>query len=212
MYLYTPIDPPSRILAQIAHITDPALLQNRFVYVPDQVKTDALVVAIHSCGSTGPSYFGWAPWKKGSDSKGYVTVFPSATSNCWDVSSKASLSRNGGGESTAIADMIKYAISKYKINPKKVFVVGESSGAMMSNVLASTYPDLIAAVSMYSGVPAGCFVSASGATAAWNGDCAGGRSIKTAQQWGDIVRAMYPGYTGARPRMRKFFFLFSIHL
>lgn len=130
-------------------------------------------------------------------------MFPSATASCWDVSSKASLSRGGGGESNAIADMIAYATKQYNINPKKVYVVGESSGAMMTNVLAATYPDLIAATSVYSGVAAGCFVSASGAVAAWNSDCAQGRSIKTAQQWGDIARAMDPGYSGSRPRVRK---------
>ena len=47
---------------------------------------------------------------------------------------------------------------------------------MMSNVLAATYPELIKAVSLYSGVPAGCFVSSSGGVAAWNNTCSGGQS------------------------------------
>lgn len=38
--------------------------------------------------------------------------------------------------------------------------------AMMSNVLAAAYSELIIAVSLCSGVPAGCFVSSSGASAA----------------------------------------------
>jgi acetylxylan esterase len=174
--------------------------------VPDQVKSDALVVAIHSCQSSAQKYFqnSLIPWHKGSDAKGYVTVWPSSTTECWDVSSKASLSHNGGGDSNAIANMISYAIDKYKIDPKKVFVTGGSSGGMMSNVLAATYPELISAVSLYSGVPAGCFVSVSGASAAWNNTCSGGSSISTAQHWGDVVRNMYPGYNNeTRPRMRK---------
>lgn len=173
--------------------------------MPDQVKSDALVVAIHSCQSSAQKYFqnDKIPWKKGSDGKGYVTVWPSSTTECWDVSSKSSLTHNGGGDSNAIANMITYAIDKYKIDPKKVFVTGGSSGAMMSNVLAATYPDLITAVSLYSGVPAGCFVSSSGASAAWNNTCSGGQSISTAEHWGDVVRGMYPGYNGTRPRMRK---------
>jgi acetylxylan esterase len=137
------------------------------------------------------------------------------------VSSKASLSHDGGGDSNAIANMIKYAITQYKIDPAKVFVTGGSSGGklyifrrvarerltvrmagMMSNVLAATYPDLISAVSLYSGVPAGCFVSSSGQAAAWNNTCSGGQSTASAQKWGDVVRAMYPGYNGTRPRMQ----------
>ena len=182
------------------------ILVPRWVYVPDQVKSDALVVAIHSCQSSAQKYFqnDKIPWKKGSDGKGYVTVWPSSTTECWDVSSKSSLSHNGGGDSNAIANMITYAIDKYKIDPKKVYVTGGSSGGMMSNVLAATYPELITAVSLYSGVPAGCFVSSSGASAAWNNTCSGGQSISTAQHWGDVVRNMYPGYNGTRPRMRKF--------
>ena len=74
--------------------------------------------------------------------------------------------------------------------------------AMMSNVLAATYPELITAVSLYSGVPAGCFVSSSGQAAAWNNTCSGGQSTATPQKWGDVVRNMYPGYNGTRPRMQ----------
>jgi len=33
---------------------------------------------------------------------------------------------------------------------------------------------------------------------------AGGNVIKTAQQWGDLVRNMYPGYTGHRPRIQLY--------
>jgi acetylxylan esterase len=104
--------------------------KTRWVYVPDQVKSDALVVAIHSCQSSAQKYFenNKIPWKQGSDAKGYVTVWPSSTTECWDVSSKASLSHDGGGDSNAIANMIVYAIDKYKIDPKKVFVTGGSSG------------------------------------------------------------------------------------
>ncbi|KAA9372970.1 esterase, partial [Microbispora cellulosiformans] len=36
----------------------------------------------------------------------------------------------------------------------------------------------------------------------WNSQCSGGQIIKTAQQWGDQARAMYPGYTGRYPRMQ----------
>ncbi len=103
-----------------------------YVYVPDTVKSDALVVVVHSCQSSGESYFrnSKIPWKQGSDKGGYVTFWPSSPNSgtCWDVSSKRSLSHLGGGDSQAIANMIVWGIDKFKIDPKKVFVTGGSSG------------------------------------------------------------------------------------
>jgi len=175
-----------------------------WVYVPDTVKSDALVVVIHSCQSTAQSYSrnSKIPWIKGSGEGGYITVWPSSPNSgtCWDVSSKASLSHNGGGDSNAIANMITYSIGKYNLNATRVFVTGGSSGAMMSNVLAATYPELISAVSLYSGVAAGCFVGSG--VDQWNNACANGQSTATPEKWGDTARAMYPGYNGTRPKMQ----------
>jgi acetylxylan esterase len=102
----------------------------RWVYKPDNLQSDALVVAIHSCQSSAQKYFGNSliPWHRGSDRKGYITVWPSSTAECWDVSSKASLTHDGGGDSNAIANMIKYAVQTYSLDPKKVFITGGSSG------------------------------------------------------------------------------------
>ena len=36
----------------------------------------------------------------------------------------------------------------------------------------------------------------------WNSQCSSGQRIMTAQQWGDLARGAFPGYTGARPRMQ----------
>ncbi|MFE9188058.1 ricin-type beta-trefoil lectin domain protein [Micromonospora sp. NPDC007208] len=38
--------------------------------------------------------------------------------------------------------------------------------------------------------------------AEWNSECSGGRIVRTPQQWGDLVRNAYPGYTGKRPRFQ----------
>ncbi|KAG9229893.1 Alpha/Beta hydrolase protein [Amylocarpus encephaloides] len=192
-------------LTKVANYGGSATRSEMWVYVPDNVKPNpALVVAIHSCQSSGPSYFNNAkiPWKQGSDAGGYITIWPSSPNSggCWDVSSKKSLTRDGGGDSTAIANMIKYAIPQYKVDPTRVYVTGGSSGAMMSNVMAATYPDLIKAVSLYSGVPAGCFVGSG--VAQWNSACSGGSSTNSQAGWAKIAEAMYPGYNGARPKMQ----------
>jgi acetylxylan esterase len=66
--------------------------------------------------------------------------------------------------------------------------------------MVSTYPDLFQAAIVYAGVPAGCFYTNS--VNGWNSQCSGGTFIQTAQQWAKTVFDMYPGYTGARPRMQ----------
>ena len=111
----------------------------RYIYVPDKVVANPpLVVVIHSCQSTAQSYFqnSKIPWKGGSDKKGYITVWPSSphSGTCWDVSSKSSLSHDGGGDTQAISNMILYAIDKYKVDPARVYVTGGSSGGMHCHV------------------------------------------------------------------------------
>ncbi|KAG7285079.1 hypothetical protein NEMBOFW57_009699 [Staphylotrichum longicolle] len=178
--------------AQLTKVNYPNNATSRaemYIYVPDKVvASPPLVVVIHSCQSSASSYFGNSkiPWHQGSDRKGYITLWPSSPNSgtCWDVSSRGSLSHGGGGDSQAIANMVGYAIDKYGVDRDRVYLTGGSSGAMMGNVLAATYPQLFKAASLYSGVPAGCFSKAS------------------AEQWGNVVRNMYPGYNGPRPKMQ----------
>jgi acetylxylan esterase len=42
------------------------------------------------------------------------------------------LTHEGGGDSNTIANMVKWTLSEYKADAKKVFVTGSSSGAMMT--------------------------------------------------------------------------------
>lgn len=51
---------------------------------------------------------------------------------CWDVSSQATLTHNGGGNSNSIANMVTWTLSQYNADASKVFVTGSSSGAMMT--------------------------------------------------------------------------------
>lgn len=50
------------------------------------------------------------------------------------------------------------------------------------NVMAATYPELFAAATAYSGVPAGCFLSTANQADAWNSTGAQGNSHATEQQ------------------------------
>ncbi|WP_229406932.1 PHB depolymerase family esterase [Micromonospora sp. NBRC 110038] len=174
-----------------------------YLYVPDRVAPrPGLLVAVHYCTGTGPAFFNGAQFDELANQYGYIVIYPSVTrsSQCFDVSSPQALRRDGGSDPVGIKSMIDYVRARYPVDADRIFATGVSSGAMMTNVLLGLYPDVFAAGAAFAGVPFGCFATTNGSE--WNSECANGQITKTAQQWGDLVRNAYPGYTGKRPRMQ----------
>jgi len=176
-----------------------------YIYVPDKVATNPpILVLSHYCGGTAQTVFGQARGSgttdggvvQAADKYGFIMVVPSS-GRCWDVSSTKAQTRDGGGDPHAIKQMVKYATDKYKANADRVYATGDSSGAMMTELLAALYPDIFKAGAAFAGVPAGC-------SNVFDGSGLCGLPAQTAQQWGDRVRAMYKGYSGHRPRLQLF--------
>ena len=143
------------------------------------------------------------------NSSGFIMIFPEATGqNCWDAGSTRSLKHNGGGDTGAVVQMVKYTLSKYGGDANRVYAVGGSSGGIMTEALLGVYPDVFMAGVSLMGVPCGCWaqgyndVTGTGSSAQWSGSCAGGNVTKTGQQWGDLVRSYFPGYAAHRPRLQ----------
>ncbi|TDZ38052.1 putative acetylxylan esterase A [Colletotrichum spinosum] len=177
-----------------------------WLYVPNNLAAKpAVVVGIHWCSGSAQAYYQGSQWARYAETYGYIVVYPQTPytrDNCWDVASKMTLTHNGGGASNSIANMVKFVIAQYGADAGRVYATGISSGAMMTNVLAATYPDIFAAGIAYAGVPAGCFMSADDIPDFWNSTCSTGESVWTQQQWANVVYNMYPGYTGPRPKMQ----------
>ncbi|KAK7464375.1 hypothetical protein VKT23_006542 [Stygiomarasmius scandens] len=175
-----------------------------YAYIPEGITTNpGLIVALHYCTGSANAFFDLSRYDTLADrKKSFMVLYGDAPAvgKCWDVASPASLTHDGGGDSLGIASAVRFAISNWNVNPDKIFVTGMSSGSMMTNVLAGSYPDLFKAGAAFSGVPFGCFYSNNGSS--WSTPCALGQLIKTPQEWGDQVRSAYPGYTGPRPRMQ----------
>ncbi|KAF7966741.1 hypothetical protein HWV62_37215, partial [Athelia sp. TMB] len=159
-----------------------------------------LIIAMHQCTGTAQGYFQGTSLATLADTHGYIVVYPQAprSGTCWDVATNATLTHNAGGDSLGIASVVRYAIANWGVDATRVYATGTSSGAMMTSVLMGAYPDIFSAGSLYSGVAYGCFEGPS----AWNSQCADGDLIQTPQQWGDLVRSGYPGYTGPRPKVQ----------
>jgi acetylxylan esterase len=176
-----------------------------------------LFVQIHFCGGSAQIYNWWTKFDEYADEEGFIVIYPSTThhNSCWDVSNNGSLVHDGGGDSLGIVQMVNYTLSKYDGDRSKVFMVGTSSGAIMTNNLAGAYPDIFAGGASFSGWPYGCWtgswVPSPSPDPTYTSDptglelsCPNGTVVRTPQEWADIVHSAYPGYTGRYPKMALF--------
>ncbi|MFC5667827.1 PHB depolymerase family esterase [Kitasatospora misakiensis] len=198
---------PQAAAASLTQITNfgnnPTGLQMH-LYVPNNVKANpAILLALHGCQGSGPYLYSSQDFASLADQYGFLVIYPSTNpgGSCWDVSSDQSMTRNGGSDPVGLMSMITYTEQRYGGNPNAVYVTGQSSGAMMTNVMLANYPDVFKAGAAFMGVPYHCFYT--GTVRAWNGTCGQGKLTMTPQQWGGLVRnTAYPGYTGPRPRVQ----------
>ncbi|UWE10545.1 extracellular catalytic domain type 1 short-chain-length polyhydroxyalkanoate depolymerase [Actinacidiphila bryophytorum] len=190
-------------LTQVTNFgTNPTNLQ-MYVYVPNSVKANpSILLALHGCQGSGPYLYSSTDFGKLADQYGFIVIYPSTNpgGSCWDVSSDQALKRGGGSDPVGLMSMVTYTEQHYGGNPGAVYVTGESSGGMMTNVMLADYPDVFKAGAAYMGVPDHCFYT--GTVRGWNGPCAGGQVSMTPQAWGDLVRNADPGYSGPRPRVQ----------
>ena len=198
----------ARAAASLVEITgfgnNPSSLR-MYLYVPTAVKPNApILVVVHYCHGDAPAMFAGSQYDELSEQYGYIVIYPSvtlATDGCFDVASNAALTRGGGSDPVGIMSMVTYVEQHYSSDPTQVYVTGVSSGAMMTNVLLGDYPDVFKAGAAFAGVPFGCFAVNPDALR-WSNACATGTVTHTPQEWGDIARAAFPGYSGPRPRFQ----------
>lgn len=106
-----------------------------FLYVPQKLAAKpAVVLVLHACAWTANSFFGTTKYGALAEQHGYVLIYGQTPTDgaCWDVSSSQTLKHDGGGDSTGLANMVRYALKTYNGDASKVYVTGESSGAMMT--------------------------------------------------------------------------------
>jgi endoglucanase len=161
-----------------------------YIYVPDNLAPNPpILVLLHYWGGGAGGVFAEAQAGgivAAADQYGFIMVVPQ-NPDCWDYSSPQSLTHDGGGQTQGIAQMVNYTVTNYHANANRVYVTGTSCGGMMTEALLGVYPDIFKAGAEFAGVPIG---------GAWT------PVTHTAQQWGDLARACYPGYSGHRPRVQ----------
>ena len=173
-----------------------------FKYVPAGVPANAAVVMLlHGCTMSASTYDDEPGWVKYADSKKFILVFAQQQSSnhqnlCFRWFLPAHINRDQG-EALSIKQMIDKIKATHSVDSNRVFISGLSAGGAMTAVMLATYPDVFAGGGIMSGLPYKC---ASTESEAQNPCMNPGKNL-TPQQWGDLARSGYPGYTGRKPKV-----------
>lgn len=92
-------------------------------------------------------------------------------------------------------------MTEYNADPTRIYVIDSSSDCMMTNVMCGAYPDVFAAASCYSGVPAGCLEGSGLSPRSRHPSCAIGNPTKTGAECAEQVRGMHKCHEGPYPKM-----------
>ncbi|MEV8069578.1 PHB depolymerase family esterase [Streptomyces sp. NPDC085995] len=172
-----------------------------YEYAPANLPANApLVVALHGCTQSASDYHSHSGWQKFADQWGFAVVYPQtgAANNSLSCFSwfDAAKDTRGKGEAASVVQMVDHAVAQYGSDRSRVFVTGLSAGGGMTADLLADYPDVFAGGAVDSGLPAQCATTQASASG-----CQYSGQNLTPKQWGDKVRASYPGYTGPWPRV-----------
>lgn len=175
-----------------------------YYYAPSSPKSPApLVIALHGCTQSANEYADRTEWHVLANKYGFYVVFPEQQSSnnqnkCFNWFEPGDITR-GQGEALSIKQMVDYMKSHFNIDSSKVFVTGLSAGGAMTPVMMATYPDVFTGGAVMAGIPYKCATTMTDAFT-----CMSPGVNKTPQQWGDLVRGAYSGYSGPYPTLMVF--------
>lgn len=131
-------------------------------YVVHAAGSRALVVVLHGCAQTAADIAAGSGWNQLADREGFTVVYPEQSTGldgnaarCWNSGQAAALPR-GDGELEAVAQITRTVASTYGVPSDRIYLLGLSSGALMANAMAATYPDLYAAFASVAGCSYQC--------------------------------------------------------
>jgi poly(hydroxyalkanoate) depolymerase family esterase len=148
--------------------TAPWILPRReyLVYVPQghaSWRRVPLLVLLHGCRQTPEEIAAASRITALADALGALVLLPRQNPHanawgCWNWFDPTTV--HGWGETAIVVAQIRAVRRKYRIDAKRVFVAGMSSGGALAAALGVRRPDLVAGVFVHSGVACGAASSA----------------------------------------------------
>ena len=168
-----------------------------FEWVPADLPPNApVVVVLHGCIANAALYDDETGWPMLADRWDVALVFPeqSATNEPTKCFSwwKPEDNARDQGEALSIKQMVDWMHVNRGTDPDRVYAMGHSGGGLFTSVLLATYPDVF---------KAGAIVAGGAYKCGGQEECTDGSVDKTPQEWGDLARSGFPGYTGPKPRV-----------
>lgn len=131
------------------------------LHIPPGLDTTGapLLLMLHGCTQTPEDFARGTRMDQLAGEQGYVVAWPaqSAARNqnrCWNWFRRGDQQR-GRGEPAILAALTRQLVARHRLDAGRVYVAGLSAGGAMAAVLASTHPDVYAAIGVHSGLPVG---------------------------------------------------------
>ena len=154
------------------------------LYIPKGYAGKALplVVMLHGCTQTPDDFAAGTGMNALAEERGCFVLYPAQTraanrSRCWNWFKRGD-QRRDKGEPAILAGMTRECMSRYAIDPRRIYVAGLSAGGAMAAVLVAAYPELYAAVGIHSGLAVGSAHDMPSAFAAMQGTPVAGNGVR----------------------------------